>query len=87
MSIESRRRYPTSTVSAYSEIDLLVFRDTRVILERDRTESSCRLKIPINHSVEYIHFLCKNDIFEYMSILLFFFFLRHLFLLTKRVFS
>jgi len=35
MSIGSRRRYPTSTVSAYSEIDLLVFRDTRVILEKE----------------------------------------------------
>ena len=58
MSIECKRRYPTSIVSGYSKIDLLVFRDTRMILEKDKRENSCRSKISINHStVEYIHFL------------------------------
>lgn len=68
-----RRRYPTSTISGYSEIDLLVFRDTGMILENNRKESSCRSKISINHStVEYIHFLCENNIFVYMVHLIIF---------------
>lgn len=58
MSRISRKRYPTSAVSGYSETDLLAFRDTRVILENEgeRYKRLSALENPNKSFVEYIHF-------------------------------